>query len=90
MKKRVWEIAKEYNVKSNDLVDIARQYNFKINSALNALESEELEKFQTIILQLKKENKLQESSNEEFSEKIQEQITQEEKTMLFLKKKSLL
>jgi translation initiation factor IF-2 len=81
LKKRVWEIAKEYNVKSNDLVDIARQYNFKINSALNALESEELEKFQTIILQLKKENKLQESSNEEFSEKIQEQITQEEKTM---------
>ena len=81
MKKRVWEIAKEVNVKSNDLVDIAKQYNFKVNSALNALEGNELDRFQKIILDLKKEKKLQESSNEEFSEEIQEQITQEEKAM---------
>jgi hypothetical protein len=80
LKKRVWEIAKDLDVKSNRLLDIAKENGFEVNSVFNVLEKDEVLKLQQLGKKLKQGKKLNEFENHEDFKKAE--LSKEEKNVI--------
>jgi len=80
LKKRVWEIAKDLDIKSNRLLDIAKENGFEVNSVFNVLEKDEVLKLQQLGKKLKQGKKLNEFENHEDFKKTE--LSKEEKNVI--------